>query len=276
MSKTTLAAIPVHMFLLGQLLFMNPFTAPLWMLGLVSLVRGGTERRVLGFAFLVVVAALLVTHGKPYYLAPAYPVLLAAGATAFEKAFATRRALVGSVLAILALTSIVFGLVGLPILRVASIDHGLQVVLGKLVKPEELTRELHDQFGFREQVDVVASVYDSLPSHERERALVLTANYGQASAVNFFGKSRGLPRAVTGHMTYFLWGVPPGKGEVVIAYGLPRERVESVYADVREVGVVDHPLAMPSERNLVVYVARSPRVPLGEAWPRFQRYQHGR
>jgi hypothetical protein len=276
MSKTTLAGIPVHLFLLGQLLFMNPLTAPLWILGLLSLLGGDSPRRVLGFAFLVVVAALLVTHGKPYYLAPAYPVLLAAGAIAFEKRFGARRPVVGGAIAALAVTSIVFGLVGLPILPVTSIDRGLQVSLGKLVKPEELTRELHDQYGFREQVDVVAAVYDSLPSEERERALVLTANYGEASAVNFFGASRGLPRAISGHMNYFLWGVPPGKGDVVITYGVPRERIESVYSDVRVVGRMDHPLAMPNERNLVVFVARAPRLPLVDAWPRFQRYQHGR
>lgn len=275
MSKTTLAGIPPHMFLLGQLLFMNPLTAPLWIAGLVSLLVGDTSRKVFGWAFLVVVTALLVTHGKPYYLAPAYPVLLAAGATAFERRFATSRAMVGVAIGALSVTAIVFGLVGLPILSVTSIDRGLEAALGKIVKPEELTRELHDEFGFREQADVVASVFATLPETERERVLVLTGNYGEASAVNFFGRG-GLPRAITGHMNYWLWGVPSGKGDVVIAYGLPKERVERVYADVREVARMDHPLAMSHERNLPVWVARSPRMPLAEAWPSFRQYRHGR
>jgi hypothetical protein len=276
MSRTTLAGVPPHMFLLGQLLFMNPLTAPIWIAGTVALLRGSAPRRVLGIAFLVVVAALLVTRGKPYYLAPAYPVLLAAGATWLSAWLAARRALTGFVLAVLSASAFVFALVGLPILPVASIDRGLRVALGGIVKPEELTRELHDQFGFREQVDVVERVFRALPPEERENALVFTANYGQASAVNFFGKERGLPRAITGHMSYWTWGVPAGKGEVAIAYGLPKSQLDAVYADVREVATIDHPLAMPQERNLSVWVARRPRTTLAEAWPSFRRYGHGR
>jgi hypothetical protein len=276
MSQTTLARIPAHLFLLGQFLFMGPLSAPLWIVGLVSLLRGDVPRRVLGLAFVVVVAALLVTHGKPYYLAPAYPVLLAAGAARFEAWLAGRRLRVAACAICLGASGVLFALVGLPILPVSSIDRGLSVTLGGIVKPEELTQELHDQFGFREQVDVVAGVVSTLSTEDRQRLLILTGNYGQASAVNFFGKDRDLPRAVSGHMNYHLWGVPAGRGEVVIAYGLPRESLDPLFADVREVAFIDHPLAMPQERKLPVWLARTPRVPLHQAWPGLRRYFHGK
>ncbi len=276
LQHTTLAKIPASLFLLGQLLFLDPLSAPMWIWGLVSLAMGDPRRRVFAIAFLAVMAILLVTHGKPYYLAPAYPVLFAAGATAIEKRFRDRRAPLVIATSVLASGAMVFGFIGFPLLPVATIDRVLSRTLGAFTRPEELTRELHDEYGWREQVETVASIVDTLPREERDELVVLTANYGEASAINFFGKGRGLPRAVSGHMNYYLWGVPPGRGNVVIAYGMPRASIERLYGDVREVGRIDHPLAMPEERNLPVFIGRSPRIPLSEAWPTLERYQHGR
>ncbi len=51
----------------------------------------------------------------------------------------------------------------------------------------------------------IAHAYMKVPARERPRTLVLTQNYAQASAVNLFGRTLGLPEARSGHNTYWMW-----------------------------------------------------------------------
>jgi hypothetical protein len=278
LSTGVLAGIPRSLFLLGQVLYMHPCTLPVWIAGLVFLFsQQGRTYRLFGWSYLVVMGVLLATHAKPYYAAPLYPLLFACGAVAIEARWGERASAMRAALGTLAIGGVAFASISLPILAVDRIDALLGAVLGRVVRPEELTRELHDEYGWREQVDTVASVHAALAPHERDAALVLTANYGQASAINFFGRERGLPRAVSGHVSYHLWGIEePDRGAVAIAYGMPRARLDELYGDVREAARIQGALAMPEERDLPVYVCRDPRVPLAVAWPSLRRYAHGR
>jgi hypothetical protein len=275
MSAGVLAEVPRSLFLLGQILYMHPFTLPLWLAGLWFCITAENGRyRVFAWSFVTIVAALLVTHAKPYYLAPAYPVLFAAGAVWTAPRLGARWMRVASVAALL-LGGAALAAISVPVLSVDRIDRLLAGGLGWVVEPEMLTQELHDEHGWPEQVAVVARVHATLPPEEKPHALVLTANYGQAGAVDHFGPALGLPHAASGHMSYHDWGIPPGRGEVVIAYGFPQATLERLFADVRAVERIDHPLAMPHERNVVVFLCREPRVPLADAWPTLRRDWHG-
>ena len=74
-------------FFAQQITLMNPATFPLWFGGLIWLLasREGRRYRVIAFTYLIALAEFIVMHGKNYYLAPAYPMLFAAGGVAFEK-----------------------------------------------------------------------------------------------------------------------------------------------------------------------------------------------
>ena len=270
MSEGVLARVPRALFLLGQLLFMNPLTIPVWIVGLVSALRH-ERTRPLGVGFLVIVAALLLTHGKPYYLAPAYPVLFAIGAVAIERwAAARRRAWPVPVLgASLCIAAVALGLHPLPLLPVEALDRATSAVSGGRIRPEDLSRELHDEFGWREQALVVERVVASLPAEERARTLVLAGNYGEAAAIEFFA-ARDL-HVASGHLSYWFWGFDDRRGETVVAYGFRRTTLERFFAEVTEVARVDHPTAISDERDLPVYVCRAPRVPLADAWPELRR-----
>jgi len=67
--------LPSQLVLLG-------LVAPVWVAGLVRLLRGEALRwcRALGVAFIVLLITFTVIGGKPYYLAGMYTVLLGAGA----------------------------------------------------------------------------------------------------------------------------------------------------------------------------------------------------
>src|SRR5207344_1077249 len=73
-------------------LLMNPVTLPVWLAGLAwFFTPAGRRWRALGWCYLIMFVSLLLTRGKVYYLAPVYPMLLAAGAIAWERLFERRR-----------------------------------------------------------------------------------------------------------------------------------------------------------------------------------------
>ena len=89
-----------------------------------------------------------------------------------------------------------------------------------------------DQFGWEEMTAAVAKVYNGLPPDVRPKTAIFGQNYGQAGAVDLFGPKYGLPKAIGGHQTYFLWGPRDYTGESMIVMagpaGGPREKFASV------------------------------------------------
>ena len=118
--------IPAWLFLLGQVLYLNPVTPPLWLLGLLFFFRpAGRPWRVLGWVYMAVLVLLVFTKSKIYYLAPAYPALLAGGAVALEKwAGAGRARLVGAVsVGLLLAGGVLVAPLSLPILSIKATDR---------------------------------------------------------------------------------------------------------------------------------------------------------
>jgi 4-amino-4-deoxy-L-arabinose transferase-like glycosyltransferase len=72
-------------FVREQILMMHPILLPVWLAGLWFVLAGkGVRYRLLGWTYLILLVMFIVLHGKDYYLAPAYPMLLASGAVASE------------------------------------------------------------------------------------------------------------------------------------------------------------------------------------------------
>src|SRR5262249_19780765 len=72
-----------------------------------------------------------------------------------------------------------------------------------------------DQFGWEEMVATVARAYNNLPPEVRVKTAIFAQNYGQAGAIDLFGSKYGLPKAISGHQNYFLWGPRDYTGESV-------------------------------------------------------------
>ena len=75
------AASPVE-FLLEQIVTMQPPALPLWLagLGFYLFAREGRPYRALGWVYIVLFALFAALDTRFYFLAPAYPMLFAAGA----------------------------------------------------------------------------------------------------------------------------------------------------------------------------------------------------
>jgi len=79
-------ASPVE-FLVEQIVTMHPLTLPIWLAGLYYYLFSSTGRpyRSLGWIYVVLFVLFVIQNAKFYFLAPAYPMLFAAGALAIER-----------------------------------------------------------------------------------------------------------------------------------------------------------------------------------------------
>lgn len=273
-----LAAIPRSLFLLGQLLYMHPFSIPIWLAGLLFFFSDmGKAYRLFGWMYLAALIVLLASHGKPYYLAPAYPVLFAGGAVMLGQVFEKTnfRWLAPVIIAGLIIGGLLTAPLALPILPLETSDRIISQLLGFVIDdPAMLTGEFHEQYGWQEQTEMIEKVYRNLSPEEQTHTVILTGKYNQASAINFFDNQDDLPPAVSGHMTYYLWGPNAAGSEVIIAYGLSLTKLESLCGEIIEAGKTYHPLAPDYNNDLPIYVCRFPKKSLSEAWPEFKRYYH--
>ena len=270
-----LADIPRPLFLLGQLLYMHPFSALLWVAGLALGVRAaGREGRYFVWIFCVALVAFLLTSAKPYYLAPAYPPLFAMGSIAWERWLGTLSRKV-SFLGLQVATGLATTVFTLPFFSLPATDAMIERLLGRVVPAVALTHDLHDEYGWRELAQTVTTAVQQLPEGDRRRTTIVTANYGQASAINYFRSESDLPRASTGHMTFFLWGPPDPSAEVLLAVGLDRAWLAQACGSVTVAGESDHPLALAQERHLPIHICRQLRRPLPALWPELKRFHHG-
>jgi 4-amino-4-deoxy-L-arabinose transferase-like glycosyltransferase len=117
-------------FIGEQIFMMSPLNFPIWLVGLLFLLFGHDRRyRLLGWAFLVVLLLTMFLNGKDYYTAPAYPMLLAAGAVVIERAASVRRWLMAATVLALVVVAAPFFPMMLPILPLTTYVHYQQALV---------------------------------------------------------------------------------------------------------------------------------------------------
>ncbi len=267
-------------FLTGQLIVQHPFTGPLWIAGLFFFLRRAQgPLRIVAIAYFVCLLILALNgHSKPDYLSPFYMILFAAGGVQLEQLrTGWQRSLAVKVYPVVMLLGLFLAPVVLPILPVET-----YVAYSRFLPLHPANAEGHelqdlpqfyaDMFGWDEMAQTVADVYTTLTPEEQALCVIFGQNYGEASAVTFFGGKLGLPPAVSGHNSYFLWGPGSRIGEVTIIIGGGRKDYEEIFAEVSVATVHTAPYAMPYENNLPIFVCRGPRMPLKDIWPRVKHY----
>jgi hypothetical protein len=269
-------------FFVDQLLSMNPIFAPVWMAGLLFGMFSDTARRgrLLVLAYLAVFALLAFGgHSRASYLAVAYPPLLALGGIAIERALAPPRRHWLRAPAVVAL--VVLGAVPVPLaIPTLPVETFIryQAALGQAPRTEErhhmgaLPQQYADMFGWEEMVALVDQAYQRLSPEERRRTRVFGQNYGEAGAVDVLGRKLGLPRAASGHNSYWLWGPGDWDGSVLIIIGGDRPDNAAFFESVEIVGQVRSKYAMPYEQGLDVTIARNLKLPVRELWPRLKMF----
>jgi hypothetical protein len=267
-------------FLVEQVLFLHPLALPVWVGGLAWYFfdSKGRRFRFLGWAYLIVLAIFMFLDGKTYYALPAYPFLMAAGGVAFERfvEFPNRRWIRFTYPVLLVLGGIATIPFGVPVLSVDTFLNYSRATPDSLrVKTERdapvpLPQLYADMFGWDSMAATVAGVYRGLPDSDQTNCAILAGNYGEAGAIDYYGPALGVPKAISGHNSYFYWGPRGYSGGCVILFGERATEYKNYFGDVQQVATITSPHAMAGEQNLPVYLCRKPRAPLSVLWPRFK------
>ncbi len=268
-------------FLLGQIVEIHPLNFPVWLAGLGFLLssKDGRPFRLIGLIYIVIFLFLIIQNSKGYYLAPAYTMLLAAGACSIEAFLERRRwsragpALIALLVAGGALTAPL----AVPVLPVkAFISYqeisGLRPSEAEKHEAGALPQHFADRFGWENMARIVASVYESLPPEKQVGCAVVTANYGEAGAIDYYRSLYGLPPAVSGHNNYYLWGPGRISGKTIISVGIAPEELSEVFEVVEPAATIASPYAMPYEADLTVYVCSGLKLSLEDAWSRIKKF----
>jgi hypothetical protein len=266
-------------FLLNQLWSAsNPVTVPLWFVGLWFLFARpeGKPWRMIGWMYLLTLVAFIAARGRDYYLAPAYPMLIAAGAAWSEAQFESRPASLppswkSRLLYYTPWSRLVIGgaVVAALILPFAPVNSWWWRV------QDAVTGQLNMQIGWPELAASVAQVRDSLPEADRASAAILASDEGEAGAVNLYGRAYGLPRAISGMNSNWLRGYPDPPPQVVIAVGFPPDELKRIFASCQPAVQLSNPWGISNEifRDAdKLYVCRNIRSPWPEFWKTFQSY----
>jgi hypothetical protein len=262
-------------FLLGQILW-GPavVVAGIGLYGLLAAEHLKTFRAV-GWTGLATLVILMLLQGKPYYAGPLYPALFAAGAVHLEHVThgAVREILHVATISILVAFGVAILPLGVPVLHppaMAAYAHALGATTALRTNTGEigsLPQDYADMLPWEAQVAAVSRVYHALPPDQREKAVLVAGNYGEAGALDFYGPRYRLPPVVSPAGSYWFFGPGEKPGEVVVTLGVGREDLARFFDSVRTAATVSHPWAVAEEKRVTVNVATRPRTTLQRLWP---------
>jgi hypothetical protein len=230
--------------------------------------------RFLSLAFVLTFVLMIALHAKDYYLAPAYAAMFAVGGTALER-WIRSHVVRAAYLAAAVFFSAIAAPLAMPILDPPVLADYIRVLEANPTPTEtsvqsELPQEFADMVGWRTFVLQVAWAFHQLPPAEQEKVALLTSNYGEAAAIDFFGRAQGLPAAISGHNQYGLWGPRGHDGSVVLRINGNEKVWRPRCASLAVVHHFGAHFVMPYENNAPILLCRGMTTALPELWPKLR------
>lgn len=261
-------------FLLNQLWrSAHPVSVPLWLAGLFFVFRSeeGRRYRILGWMYVVPLLVLLITRGRDYYLAPAYPMLIAAGAVFGERWLHSRQ----PATAISIRHTVAWSLASAGVITIA-----VTLPLAPLNSTwwrvaEAMNGNFNYEIGWPELAQAVSQVRSTLPAAEQASIGILVHDDGQAGALNLFGPAHRLPRTMSGMNSNWRRGYTSPAPQVVIVFGFGNEFLDNTFQSCEVAGRVATPFGIDNgalRSNAPIYVCRHLRQPWPEFWRNFQYF----
>ena len=205
-----------------------------------------------------------IDKGRFYYVAEAYPVLLAVGAVVIVRWLSARPAWARRAVASAYLIGLfVFGAyAAATVVPIASSGPLREYALKN-------NGDLREEFGWDELVRTVASIRDSLPPEQREHLGITTGNYGEYGAIEILGRAYGLPAPIGTTNSEWLRGYPTPAPTTLIVLGLSAEQANSIFTGCRWAGHNGNSLGIQNEESRDhpdIFVCGPPRVPMPVLW----------
>jgi hypothetical protein len=132
-----------------------------------------------------------------------------------------------------------------------------------------LPQDYADMLGWREKADAVAMVVASLTPEERERTVLFAANYGQAGALDLYGRRLGLPPVVSLAGSFYLFGPGDRPGDVIVFLGFEADDLSELHcASLTSPARVTNPWGVDEEQDVPIVVCRRPHDTVQDVWKR--------
>jgi len=253
-------------FLRGQFLACaNVVAAPVWLVGLYAFIRQ-RRYRMAAFMYLVPLLVFWINKGRFYYVAEAYPMLLAMGAVTSERWLVriprwTQFTVEAVFFAGLFLVGGFFFAGWVPFassgpLRDFALRH---------------SEDLREEIGWNELVATVAGIRDSLPPEQQASLGVTVANYGEQGAIEMLGTAYHLPPPISTTNSAWLRGYPTPQPTTLIVLGLTSEQANRIFTGCRLAGHNGNAEGVKNEESQDhpdIFVCGPPRMPWSDLWRR--------
>ena len=251
------------------LLDSNPFAIPLCLVGLIAFFRED-RYRMLAWMFIVPVLVFWLNKGRFYYVAEAYPVLLAMGAAVAERwlpgrGVALRRTLQSIYFTGVFAAGALFIAILVPVapsgpLRDFAVKHN---------------GDLREEIGWDDLVHTVASIRDSLPQDQQSSYGILVGNYGEAGAIENLGAPYHLPSPISLTNSFYLRTYPTAPPSTLIIVGWSQEEVDKDFTGCRLAGHISNSLGVKNEESQYhpdIFICGPPCLGWPKFWKTHQRY----
>lgn len=196
---------------LGQLLIdINPVSSLLIVIpAFIYIFRNDkTLNLPLAISIVLSIAFLSFKNGKPYYFYPIILTIIPFGGIFWEQITLKKRKWVIYPVTILLFLGAALIPFGMP---VYTLNHYLESVYKYEKKNIEGGKyavkydEYYTKEKWKETMEQLKSVYDSLPANEKQNCKIWGKHYGQAGAVNLLGADYNLPKAFSYHGSFYSW-----------------------------------------------------------------------
>ena len=247
----------------------NLFAAPLWIAGLVAFLFS-RRYRMLAWMFLVPLAIFFLAKGRGYYVAAAYPMLLAMGATVGERWVASLPTLGRRAVEAILFTGLVVcgAYIFAWVLPLQSSGPLRDFALDK-------NGDLREEFGWNELVRTVAGIRDSLSAEQQANFGVIVGNYGEQGAIEMLGPAYHLPPPISVTNSAWLRGYPTPPPSTLIVVGVSREDVDKIFTGCTFAGHNGNAQGIKNEESEFhpdIFVCGSPKLPWPEFWKKYQQF----
>lgn len=273
-------------FLIGQpILCINPCAAPICLVGLIGYLRS-PRYRMLGWMYIVPLTLFFIMGAREYYLAPAYPVLMAMGAVMGErwvglssnKSNLTKKAR-HRVRAVKPENKWVMSgrqwaaavfFTGVILWGTWSCVIILPLQSKGPLRDFALRRNDHlpEEFGWEELVRTVASIRDSLPPDRRASLGIMVGNYGEEGAIEILGSTYHLPPPISAINSGWLRGYPTPPPTTLIVIGFDRDEALALFSGCNVAGHNGNSEGIANDESTLpdIFLCGPPRQSWPELW----------
>lgn len=263
---------PPLQFILGQIINVSPAAVLIWLSGSIYFLfnKNYKQYRFISVFFLIsFLFFLLSATSRADRLSYAYPIIFTAGAIFWENFFIKKNIRWGIYPLVFILIST--ALISLPLIlpyfsyeQVKSYTRilGINTELERGNKPA-LPQLLADRIGWPEKVNMVAAAYNTLSPSEKVQTIIAGENYGQAGALEFYGRKYNFPLVASGHNSYYFWSKNNLHGNILIQLGNERsyEGFKKVFDSVQTYpAIFVNPYVTPHENRLKAFICRYPKI----------------